>query len=177
MPASQLCYPPKARLSCSISRYLTILDVLYLLSQHWNWELPLHFSIALAFLGIFIVPSALWASAITPISVIAFEQQIIPLPSYSNTTLLNQNWTERSNLPSVRNSKGFFTYNVGEEFLRDLLASAASATTIDGSVRQHAKTDFSRYTYSGRSYGVGASVGLTDNNVILDPLVTQYSFQ
>lgn len=150
----------------------------YLLSQHWNWELPLHFSIALlAFLGLCIVPSALWAGAITPISVIAFEQQTIPLPSYSNTTLLNQNWTDRSNLPSVRNSKGFFTYNVGEEFLGDLLASAASATTIDGSVRQHAKSDFSRYTYSGRSYGAGASVGLTDDNIILDPLVTQYSFQ
>jgi hypothetical protein len=119
------------------------------------------------FLGLCIVPSTLWASAITPISVIAFEQQIILLPSYSNTTLLNQSWTDRSNLPSVRNSKAFFTYNVGKEFLGDLLAFAASAATVDGSVRQHTKSDFSRYTYSGQSYGIEASVGLTDPMLFL----------
>jgi hypothetical protein len=42
---------------------------------------------------------------------------------------------------------------------------------------QHAKNDFSRFTYSGRSYGVGASVDLTDDNIALDLLITQYSFQ
>lgn len=91
----------------------------YLLSQRWDWELPPHFLTALlAFLGLCIVLSALWAGAMTPVSVIAFLQQTIPPPSYSNTTLLNQNWTERFNLPSTRNSKGFFAYNVRETLLK-----------------------------------------------------------
>jgi hypothetical protein len=148
-----------------------------LLSQQLDWKIPLRFLIPLlAFLGLCIVPSALWAGAITPISVTTFQQRMISLPSYSNTTLLNQNWTLRDHLPSIRTSKGLFTYSVGEGLLGPLLASASSATTIDGSVRQHAKIDFSRFTYSGRSYGVGASVGLIDGNILLDLLVTQYSF-
>ncbi len=42
-----------------------------------------------------------------------------------------------------------------------LLQSAGSATTIDGASRNHSKYDNSGFRYTGRSYGVGSSIGLT----------------
>ena len=61
--------------------------------------------------------------------------------------------------------------------LGSLLASAASATPVDGRIRQLAKLDNTRFTYSynGRSYG--ASVGLADAFVSNDALALGYSYQ
>ena len=41
-----------------------------------------------------------------------------------------------------------------------LLSAAGSASVSDGLPRQHAKFDSPQWTYSGRSYGLGASIGL-----------------
>lgn len=54
----------------------------------------------------------------------------------------------------------------------EYLNQAARASTIDGSPTNHSKTDNSGYSYSGRSYGAGASVGLL--NIPND--VASYSF-
>ena len=61
--------------------------------------------------------------------------------------------------------------------LGSLAASAASATTVDGGVRQHTEFDNTRYTYNGRSYGIGASAGLADSSIMDDPLALSYMFQ
>lgn len=65
--------------------------------------------------------------------------------------------------PVLRSRKGVFSFAVGMQMKGSLLASAASATTVDGSVGRHAKLDSSGLTYIGRSYGVGSSVGLLDD--------------
>jgi len=61
----------------------------------------------------------------------------------------------------------FFVATAGE-----YLNQAARASTIDGSPANHSKTDNSGYSYEGRSYGVGASVGLLDIPIG----VSSYSF-
>lgn len=160
----------------------TSLDTLQLwndlLSQRIDWSLPARYlTLLLIFLGLCTIPAALWAAAITPLSVTALRSGVIALPSYSNLTLLQQNHTDRSGLASVSNKKGMFTYSPGEAYLGSLLSSASTATPIDNSIRQHAKFDFSRFNYHGRSFGVGASVGLVDDELLSDPLATQYTFQ
>jgi hypothetical protein len=160
----------------------TSLDTLRLwnimLRQSLDLTLPIHLlAILLIFVGICIAPSALWAAAVTPISVSAIQSGEIFQPTYSDMTLLRQNWGNRLDLPSIQNTKGTFAYNVGEFFLGSLLYSASTATTVDGSIRQHAKLDFSRFTYMGRSYGIGSSVGLLDDSILHNPLATQYQFQ
>ena len=44
-------------------------------------------------------------------------------------------------------------------------------------MRQHAKLDNTRYTYNGRSFGVGSSVGLTDSAITDNPLALSYVYQ
>ncbi len=61
--------------------------------------------------------------------------------------------------------------------LGSLVASAASATTVDGGIRQHPKFDNTRYTYNGRSYGVGASAGLADGSITENSLALSYLYQ
>lgn len=51
-----------------------------------------------------------------------------------------------------------------------LLNSIGSASKTDGSVRQHSKLDSPSWIYHGRSYGAGASIGLT--NGTLAPVTT-----
>lgn len=160
----------------------TTLDALQLwnglLSRQLDWTLPAHFlAILLVFIAICSIPGAVWAAAITPVITTRLQVGSVFLPSYSNLTLMQQNYTNRLNLPSVVNNKGVFAYNVGEAYLGSLQYSASTATTVDGSVRDHAKYDFSRFTYHGQSYGVGASVGLLDDELLSNPLATQYTFQ
>jgi len=108
----------------------TSLDTLQLwsnvLSRQLNWSLPLHFLILLlGFLGFCTVPAALWAAAITPVSVSAFESGTISIASYSNLSFLQARYTDRTGLPSVSTEKGMFTYNPGEAYLGSLLYSAS----------------------------------------------------
>jgi hypothetical protein len=102
----------------------------------------------------------------------------VSVPSFSNASLLHE-YGDRSgaSVPSLRSTRGFFTYNVGEGLLGSLLSSASSATTVDGSMRQHPKLDNTAFTYLGRSYGIGASIGLLDDEILGNPLATQYLFQ
>ena len=79
--------------------------------------------------------------------------------------------------PLLRTTEGLFSFSPGVRMLGSLLASAASATTVDGGIRQHPKFDNTRYTYNGRSYGVGASVGLADGPITKNPLALSYVFQ
>lgn len=63
------------------------------------------------------------------------------------------------------------------KMLGSLLASAASATAVDGGIRMHPKYDNTAYTYDGRSYGMGASAGLVDASIANNPLALSYTYQ
>ncbi|TAQ87784.1 hypothetical protein B7494_g3880 [Chlorociboria aeruginascens] len=163
----------------------TSLDTLRLwhnmLSKQVDWTLPLTLLLLLlGFLVFCIIPTVLWVGANTPIETTVSREQPIQISSYSNTSLLTQSYRNGSGPSggaSLNNAKGYFTYNIGEELLAPLISSASSATTADGSVPQLPKLDSTHYTYSGRSYGVGSSVGLTDNNILANRAVTSYAFQ
>lgn len=148
-----------------------------LISQQFTWDLPPRLLIPLSLWLIFaMVPSALWAGALTPVTIIVNQEVKIALPSYANTTLLTHNWSDRLKLPSVRNKYGIFAYNVGETFLGPLLQSASEGTTIDGGTDMRPKMDYTSFQYVDRSYGVGSSVGLTDETILANPHAQNYWF-
>ena len=126
------------------------------------------------------IPAALWAGAITPVPVVtqASSPVSIPAPQYQTSSNIREYPSEvDSEGPLLRSTKGVFGYSPGMRLLGSLLASASSATTVDGGVRQHAKQDNTRFTYYGRSYGAGASVGLVDESIAKSSLAQSYFFQ
>lgn len=145
----------------------------------WDHRLKILLPTLVFALGLY-VPSALWAGAITPTFIVAHTPALksFHVPQFSDSTMVKEWPSEigRSG-PLLRTSKGLFSFSPGVRMLGSLLASAASATTVDGEIRQHPKFDNTRYTYNGRSYGVGASVGLADGPITKNPLALSYVFQ
>ena len=161
------------------------LDTLYA----WNcisaartaWALPIKFLLpTLVFALAMLVPSALWAGAITPTLIVTQSPRpgSLHVPQFQIASMIRE-WPSEigSSGPLLRTAKGLFSFSPGVMMLGSLVASAASATTVDGGVRQHPKFDNTRYTYNGRSYGVGASAGLADSPIRDDPLALSYMFQ
>ena len=146
--------------------------------RHVEWTLPFKLFVPLlCFVGLSYVPSALWAGAISPVNVVATRQGAITIPQYNNISLIREYPSEyNSSVPQERDKKGAFSYNVGIALEGSLLYAASTATTIDGSPRQHRKNDNSGFTYIGRSYGVGSSAGVSDESISGNPLATAYSY-
>ena len=145
------------------------------------WDLRVKFLLptlvfALAMLG----PSALWAGAITPTLIVTQAPTLgsLPNPQFQDSTMIRE-WPSEigSSGPLLRTPKGLFSFAPGVRMLGSLLASAASATPVDGGIWQHPKLDNTRYTYNGRSYGVGASVGLADGPITENTLALSYMYQ
>ncbi|KAK2769906.1 hypothetical protein CKAH01_14921 [Colletotrichum kahawae] len=149
-----------------------------MLAQQWRPTLRWRFLLPLAvFILICLGPAALWVGALTPVTAEGSREASLSLPSYGNTEILLSNWTQRLGLQSTRTPRGFFTYNVGELSTGKIIETAASATTVDGSARRHSKMDNTGYFYNGRSYGVGVSIGLVDDDIVRNQYVTNYTFQ
>ena len=144
-----------------------------------DWRLPLRMALPLlAFVGISPTLSAVWAGALTPVETMGYRDGIVSIPDWTNTSLVKEYPSEIDQTgPSVIDAKGHFTYSVGVGLLTSLVSSARSATTADGTVTTHFKLDNSGFAYRGRSYGVGASVGLTDDSITGNELATNYTFQ
>jgi hypothetical protein len=105
---------------------------------------------------------------------------MVMIPSYENVSLIHEYPSEFNNQADemeVRTTKGLFTYDVGMRFQGALLSSGSDASTVDGSPRQHKKLDNTGMTYDGRSYGVGAAVGLDDDDILNDNLIVGYQYQ
>ncbi|KAH7362274.1 hypothetical protein B0T11DRAFT_280536 [Plectosphaerella cucumerina] len=130
----------------------------------WQWSGKIrHFGPVILMCSLGLLSSALWVGAITPVGGTASVIETILVPDYSNTSLIREYPSELSRpTPFAATQKGQFTYAVGIKLLGSLIASGASATTADGSIRKHQKIDNTQYFYEGRSYGVGSAVGLTD---------------
>jgi hypothetical protein len=143
-----------------------------------NWSHPIWtIVVTLCLSNLHTAFSAIWAGALTPVNTLSTQNTTIQIPDWSNITLIKEYPSQiDSSGPSVRNTKGYFTYSVGMGLLGSLLASANSASTVDGSIRNHNKLDNTRYNYHGRSYGAGASAGLNDQSVLNIPHAVNYTY-
>ncbi|KAK7910761.1 hypothetical protein PG985_013242 [Apiospora marii] len=151
-----------------------------LCSSRMSMELPMKYILLLAsFLVLMAAQSALWAGAMTPLTTAVIRNTTVTIPHYRNSSLLREYPSELDSAgPTLRTTKGLFTYSVGVMMQGGILTSAASATPIDGKARRHAKIDYSGFTYVGRSYGVGAGVGLLDEEAVLaDPMAQAYTYR
>lgn len=144
-----------------------------------DWRLPPRMALLLlAFAGLSPSLSALWAGALTPVETTGFRTTTVSTQDWTDISLVKEYPSEIDQTgPSIIDAKGHFTYSVGLSLLTPLVSSAQSATTADGSLRTHSKFDNSGFAYRGRSYGVGASVGLLDDSITVNKLATNYTFQ
>ncbi|KAL4727759.1 hypothetical protein ACLX1H_004448 [Fusarium chlamydosporum] len=127
-----------------------------------NWDLPFAYIVLLALLvSVSMVLSAIWAAAMTPVETIEYIDGTVQIPTWDNITYIREYPSEVGSAgPTKHTALGKFTYSVGIQMLGSLLASAASASPIHNSTRNHEKLDQTGYSYVGRSYGVGSSPGL-----------------
>ncbi|KAJ5979785.1 hypothetical protein N7481_007083 [Penicillium waksmanii] len=143
-----------------------------------NWSLPAWMIIVtLLVANLHTALTAVWTGALTPVNTLGTQNTTIQLPNWSNNSLIKEypSQIDRTG-PTVRNTKGYFTYSVGVGLLGSLLGSANSASSIDNSIRNHNKLDNTRYNYHGRSYGAGSSAGLTDQSVLDIPHAINYTY-
>jgi hypothetical protein len=145
---------------------------------HMNWGLPARLWIPLLlFLASTMALRGIWAAALTPVLLWRETKSEVLVPDWSNVTYVKEYPSEiEAAGPAMQNLKGRFSYSVGIHLLGSLLAKAASASTIDGRPVQHGKMDNSRYTYVGRSYGMGSSAGLVIDHLDEDSHARSYSY-
>jgi hypothetical protein len=168
----------------SLSRRAASLDDLrfwsLLCSRSLGWDLPANkLILLLLFLFIGLNPAAIWAGALTPISVYTTRLETLRVPGYSNISMIGEYPSEFGAAGAdteVRNTKGVFSY-FGITFEGALLSTAASATTVDGSPRRHSKLDNSGLIYNGRSFDVGSPAGLTDAEIMNKVFAVGYTYQ
>lgn len=146
---------------------------------YMDWSLPWNYWIPLLLFMLFSTTlRGLWAAALTPVELWTTVDDQVLIPSWDNMTHVKEYpsevWVQG---PTLQNTKGSFSYSVGMQLRGGLLASASSATTSDGTAREHGKLDKSRYTYLGRSYGMGSTAGLVAENIERDGLALAYAFQ
>lgn len=149
------------------------------MTPHMNWSLPWSLWLPLSLIMVFSTSlRGLWAAALTPIEHWKATDGHVLIPSWENTTLVREYPSEVGREgPTLQTTKGRFSYSVGTQLLGSLLASAASSTPNDGRIRHHGKMDNSKYTYVGRSYGVGSTAGLIDDDISSNDLAIAYSYQ
>jgi hypothetical protein len=130
-----------------------------------DWDLPLRFFFPVMFMVLLsLVPAALWAGSFAPLVSSTRTSMALQVPDYSrNISLIKEYPMEIGKAgPSYRTSKGLFTYSVGQHLIGPLLSAAAGSSSNDSANLVHSKIDNTQFSYTGRSYGVGASAGLTD---------------
>ncbi|PYH79461.1 hypothetical protein BO82DRAFT_356433 [Aspergillus uvarum CBS 121591] len=145
-----------------------------------NWTLP-PLLLCLTFLlaNLSAVLSALWTGALTPTTTTTTHSYPLNIPSYHNTSFIIEypSQIDRTG-PTARTPQGYFTYSVGLGQLTALISSASTASPLLANAsRVHPKLDNTGYSYTGRSYGVGTSVGLTDSGLRTTyPHATGYTY-
>ncbi|KAF1998288.1 hypothetical protein P154DRAFT_555365 [Amniculicola lignicola CBS 123094] len=144
-----------------------------------DWDLPLRFFFPVLFVVFLsLVPAALWAGSITPFISRAVTSGTLLLPSYEDVSFIKEYPMEIGNTgPSLRNSKGFFGYSPGTQQIGNLLSSAAAASSIGKTRPVHPKMDNTQFSFKGRSYGVGAPVGLADVAISGNKQAAGYIYQ
>ncbi|KAF6810589.1 hypothetical protein CSOJ01_06268 [Colletotrichum sojae] len=129
------------------------------------------------FFCLVMLSASLWLGAMKPRSSTIVIKDTISVPSYKNMTYVKE---YRLSLPgpSTTTKNGIFSYSVATSFLNSLVASASSLSDLpDVITRKHPKLDSTQFSYEGRSYGVGSSVGILDDSLKQLPSARTYSFQ
>ncbi|MCJ1358082.1 MAG: hypothetical protein MMC33_008080 [Icmadophila ericetorum] len=110
------------------------------------------------------VPAAFWAGAITPVPTTETLNRNFSIPYYSPDP--NGRYWNKTVGVSVQNisrsSLGSFSYSPVRTIMGSMLDNAAYAVAPNTSTQIYRKLDNTGYTFQGRSYGVGASVGLVE---------------
>lgn len=145
----------------------------------WNSSLPMHHLLVLfLYITATATPSAIWTGALTPVATRVMKTTTALVPAYRNASNIREFASEIDREgPILRTSKGLFAYSVGLQLQGSLLDAASSATPIGGLTRVHKKLDESGFTYVGRSYGMGAAVGLVDDDLTADESLLEYSYE
>ena len=154
---------------------------------HVDLNLPWPYLIAtLAFVAASLLPGALWAGALSPLFVPESKDlgyQV--LPRFSDKT--RPAWDSQFHVsgPHIQNilddcnvtddAEGLIPSCPVPALQGPLLLTGSTATTLDGSLRNHSKLDNPNWEYKGRSFGVGSSVGLKQDNVI-DERILNYTY-
>lgn len=144
-----------------------------------DWDLPLRFFFPVLFVVFLsLVPAALWAGSMTPSVSRTIGNGMLLVPSYDDVSMIKEYpMMIGSAGPSLRTQRGFFTYSVGQQLSGQLLGSAASASSTGRGLHVHRKLDNTQFSYRGRSYGIGAPVGLMDQGISSNPQVAGYVYQ
>lgn len=155
---------------CSLDT-IKLVNALY--GVRCDWALPwMYLMLLLVFITLSFFPGALWAGAITPVLTTKTLTKRLALPSFSNITWLENDIVDNSTY-TQNTAKGIFTY-LPEFDLQGLILNAAQdASSRNGGANSHAKLDKTGYVYSNRSYGMGSSVGLTDD---FGPHMSSYTY-
>ncbi|KAI1339764.1 hypothetical protein F5Y15DRAFT_68719 [Xylariaceae sp. FL0016] len=126
----------------------------------WNVE-STYLSALILFVLFNMVPSALWAGAITPAITMSTSEYVLEVPEFSNPYGMIGAIFDNSSYTTV-DARGTFTF-FPQINLGGFISDAREAIDPFGLVNSHAKMDRSGYTYLTRSYGVGSSVGIMDD--------------
>lgn len=136
--------------------------------QRLDWALPFGLvMILILFNAVILIPGAIWAGALTPVvmSTPSSSTPLLEVPQYGPAS--KHIWGKLTWLtpePSLHNSQGIFSYSPNYDLVGLILTQAASASNIGNATQPVRKLDNTRYSYVGRSYGVGSSVGLVDES-------------
>ncbi|KAK5757740.1 hypothetical protein LTS12_012199 [Elasticomyces elasticus] len=106
------------------------------------------------------LPGVLWTGALTPL----LELHTLPAKSTIKIPTFSQNSRDFWKTTDLQNCQttGLVTTCPVPDLQGALLTTLGSASTAGSSMmRRHAKIDAPHWSYVGRSYGVGSSVGLT----------------
>ena len=142
----------------------------------------------LVFIAATFLPAALWAPAISPVTVLTsqgIENQLLPAFTEGTKAYWDSQFQLRgpgrqvfniNDRCSLVNDKRGLVPSCPVPTLQGLLLlSASSATTLDGGPRNHSKLDNSNMEFVGRSFGAGSSVGISDER-IGDDRVLYYNY-
>ena len=115
------------------------------------------------------IPASLWAGALSPQpSSSQYHDKSLIAPILGVIPNI-ANW----NYWVARNSLGTFTPDVAQHFSSNVLLDASRAMDPNRTI---SRLDNTQIVYNGRSYGVGASVGLTDQELSDADYLQGYSY-
>ena len=150
-----------------------------------DWSLPKKdWLLAFLAIGISHGPAALWASALTPIPTEhSLHRGSTLVPRF--TGILESIWGNHTHGGFDLKGCHVQVYNDSHVtncpvpyYQNALLNTAREATPPDDANRNHSKLDSPQWTYRGRSYGAGSSLGLGPISEIPENFqLTEYSFE
>ncbi len=151
-----------------LAKYATTLDRLKwwraISFNRTDYGLPLKYFIpALLFSAFAAIPGTLWTGALTPVLSTHIIPRNINVSHYApdpDETSWNQTWWPDAPHPVYRQKLGTFSYTPAFDRGESIVNTAAGVVYDAHKTKGLPRSDKTGFTYTSRSYGVGASVGL-----------------